>query len=104
MKCSVMIFLLGVLISLMASPNDSLVTKEGTLRLFGNEPFVRIALVTEDAERWFLEMDNQNKLFSLIKEKGPHVRVKGLPYSKDFAGRKEHFLRVIEYRPAGKED
>ena len=40
-------------------PEDVTLTVEGYLRLMGNEPFVRTAVITDDDERYYLHADQE---------------------------------------------
>ncbi len=40
-------------------PVDASLTVEGYLRLMGNEPFVRTAIITDDDERYYLQADQE---------------------------------------------
>lgn len=75
---------------------DTVETWEGSLRLFGNEPFTRIALVTDTGERWFLDMDEQ-ELRQLWEQRRGRIRITGVPVFEEYAGREEHVIKVIKY-------
>ena len=40
-------------------PEDASLSVEGYLRLMGNEPFVRTAVITDDDERYYLQADQE---------------------------------------------
>lgn len=75
---------------------DTVETWEGALRLFGNEPFTRVALITDSGERWFLDMeeDEMNRLWHNRKGR---IRITGIPVTKEYAGRTEHHIKVVKY-------
>ncbi len=75
---------------------DTVETWEGTLRLFGNEPFTMIALVTDDEERWFLEMDEE-ELKDLWDHRRGRIRITGVPVVKNIAGRSENVIVVKKH-------
>jgi len=79
-----------------APDRDTVETWEGSLRLFGNEPFTRIALVTDTGERWFLDMDEQ-ELQQLWQQQAGRIRITGVPVIEEYAGREEHVIKVIKY-------
>ncbi len=87
---------LTALFAMPASDRDTVETWEGSLRLFGNEPFTQIALVTDTGERWFLDMD-ELELEQLWKEERGRIRITGIPILKEYAGRQEQVIRVIKY-------
>jgi hypothetical protein len=86
----------AALFALPASDRDTVETWEGSLRLFGNEPFTRIALVTDSGERWFLDMD-ERELEQLWKEERGRIRITGIPILQEYAGRQEQVIKVIKY-------
>jgi len=79
-----------------ATDRDTVETWEGSLRLFGNEPFTRIALVTDAGERWFLDMDEE-ELQQLWQQRRGRIRITGVPIIQEYAGREEHMIKVIKY-------
>ncbi len=79
-----------------ATDRDTVETWEGSLRLFGNEPFTRIALVTDSGERWYLDMDEQ-ELQQLWQQRRGRIRITGVPVIEEYAGREEHVIKVIKY-------
>ncbi len=99
---SMILLLLAVTIPLIAagtlaaSDRDTVETWEGSLRLFGNEPFTRVALVTDAGERWFLDMDDQ-ELQELWRARRGRIRITGVPVIQEYAGREEHVIKVIKY-------
>ncbi len=82
--------------ALMASDRDNVETWEGSLRLFGNEPFTQVALITDTGDRWFLDMDEQ-ELQQLWTDRRGRIRITGVPVLQEYAGREEHFIKVIKY-------
>ncbi len=85
-----------VMVTITAADRDTVETWEGSLRLFGNEPFTRVALVTDAGERFFLDMDDQD-LQLLWEENRGKIRITGVPVLKDVAGKTENFIKVIKY-------
>lgn len=75
---------------------DTVETWEGSLRLFGNEPFTRVALVTDDGERWYLEMD-EVEMQQLWKDRRGRIRITGVPLVKEFSGRTENHILVKKF-------
>jgi hypothetical protein len=99
---SMTLLMLSACLLLTATPalasfdRDTVETWEGTLRLFGNEPFTQVALVTDTGERWFLDMDEQ-ELQQLWNDRRGRIRVTGVPVLQEYAGREEHVIKVIKY-------
>ncbi len=93
-------FLLAIPLSSISIMNmtdrDTVETWEGSLRLFGNEPFTRIALFTDDGERWYLDMD-ENELRQLWQQDRGRIRITGVPVVREFAGRSEQYIKVVKY-------
>ncbi len=85
-----------VTVAITAADRDTVETWEGSLRLFGNEPFTRVALVTDSGDRWFLDMDEQ-ELQLLWEERREKIRITGVPVLKEIAGRTENYIKVIKY-------
>ena len=75
---------------------DTVETWEGSLRLFGNEPFTRIALVTDTGERWYLEME-EVEMQQLWEGRRGRIRITGVPLVKEFAGRTENHILVKKF-------
>ncbi len=85
-----------VSVATASTDRDTVETWEGSLRLFGNEPFTMVALVTDAGDRWYLDMDEQ-ELQLLWEERRGKIRITGIPVLKDVAGRSENFIKVIKY-------
>lgn len=91
--------LIPFLMFAITSPGDDqgrVESWEGSLQLFGNEPFTRVALITKDQERWFLDLDEQemNRLWS---ESRGRIRITGVPVERHFLGRLQNFIKVKSY-------
>ncbi|MBP3191290.1 hypothetical protein NATSA_01300 [Natronogracilivirgula saccharolytica] len=76
--------------------SDTVETWEGSLRLFGNEPFTMIALVTDEEERWFLEMEEEELQYLWHNRQG-RIRITGIPIVKNIAGRSENVIVVKKH-------
>lgn len=79
-------------------PDDQGMVKswEGDLQLFGSEPFTHLALVTDNRERWYLEMEEQ-ELRRLWRENRGRIRITGTPVTKEIQGHEENVIIVKKY-------
>ncbi|MEX2632975.1 MAG: hypothetical protein WD267_03000 [Balneolales bacterium] len=89
----VIVLLFSMLSGQCTSDNE---TWEGSLSLFGAEPFVQLALVTDDEERIFLEADDE-LLTKLWKENKGRIRIKGKKYEGEWYGKPHDYIRVEEW-------
>ncbi len=71
-------------------------TLEGVLRLYGNEPFTRVALVTDAEERFFLMADN-DKIGRLWSDQRGLIRITGTVVKKYYLGKPAKFIDVKKY-------
>lgn len=93
------VFIPAFFIAVLAFSDDEGMVKswEGSLQLFGNEPFTQVALITDDQERWFLDMDEQ-ELNHLWSENRGRIRITGTPIKKQFQGETRNFIKVKKYK------
>ncbi|MEX0778417.1 MAG: hypothetical protein WD491_00160 [Balneolales bacterium] len=94
MRYLILIFYFVVLLLRQCSSDKD--TFEGNLSLFGAEPFVQVALMTDDDERIFLEADNElpNKLW---KENKGRIKIEGKLYDGEWAGQPHPFLKIKDW-------
>jgi len=95
-------FIAGILITGDREP-DKLLTVEGGLQLFGNEPFTIVALVTDHDERYFLIMDDE-EASRLWREKSGRIRITGKIVEKTRLGEPAKFLEITCYEWVHDED
>ncbi len=87
-----------LVVGMMNLPDDRGMVEswEGSLQLYGNEPFTRVALITDDQERWYLDMDEQ-EMNQLWRDNRGRIRITGVASKKCFQGKPRNFITVKEY-------
>ncbi|MEX0773435.1 MAG: hypothetical protein WEB89_02400, partial [Balneolales bacterium] len=85
-----------ILITMLKPCSGDKDTYEGSLSLFGAEPFVQLALMTDDDERIFLEGD-EKLLDKLWKENKGRIKIEGKLYESEWSGQPHPFLKIKEW-------
>ena len=95
-KSLVIISLLTLAVMVLTDDRGLVNSWEGSLQLFGNEPFTKVALITDSQERWFLDMSEQ-EMNQLWRDNRGRVRISGVESMQYFQGKPEKFIKVKEY-------
>lgn len=90
------LFIILLLTALLRQCSGDYKTYEGSLSLYGAEPFVQLALMTADDERFFLDADRET-LDKLWKENQGRIKIEGELYEDEWYGRPHDFIRIKKW-------
>ncbi|MEX2641676.1 MAG: hypothetical protein WD266_13385 [Balneolales bacterium] len=93
MRIFILLMLFATLLRQCSSGRETL---EGRLSMYGAEPFVQLAVMTDDNERVFLDGEPE-LLDRLWKENKGRIKIEGERYEDEWYGQSHPFIKVEEW-------